>query len=419
MSSHWPKTVGGRLYIAGGRGVDRLDPESGLIRHFTEANGLPGGETNRHFRDREGAIWFASNFGLARYRPEPDQVAAPPAPTIHRVSVAGVSYPVSAFGESTLGGIELSPRQNRLELEYRSLHFAVGDPLLYQYRLAASDPWSAPSEEQAVQYANLAPGRYRFEVRSVGETGLTSAPATLQFRLLPEFWRRGWFVLIVAALLSASAYGLHRYRLNQLLALERVRTRLATDLHDDLGAGLAEIAILSEVARRKPLGETEVLAHVAERARGLRAALSDIVWTVDPRRDRLSDLVQRMRQTALSMLESEDRRVAFVAPPEDQLETIDLTPDLRRHLWLFFKEAVTNVARHSGASDVSVEVAFNARQMRLAIKDNGCGFDPDAPATGQGLISLRYRAAELRGVLHLNSTPARGTAIELVVPLPA
>ena len=199
-------------------------------------------------------------------------------------------------------------------------------------------------------------------------------------------------MLIVAALLSASAYGLHRYRLNQLLAVERVRTRLATDLHDDLGAGLAEIAILSEVARRKPVGEAEVLGHVAERARGLRAALSDIVWTVDPRRDRLSDLVQRMRQTALSMLESEDRRVAFTAPPEEQLETIELTPDLRRHLWLFFKEAVVNIARHSGASDVSVEVSFNARQLRLAIRDNGCGFDPDAPASGQGLVSLQYRA---------------------------
>ena len=135
----------GRLYIAGGRGVDRLDPETGLIRHFTEANGLPGGETERLFRDREGAIWFASNFGLARYRPEPDKVAAPPAPTIHRVRIAGVSYPVSAFGEQKLSGIELSPRQNRLELEYRSLHFAVGEPLLYQYRLADSEPWSAPS----------------------------------------------------------------------------------------------------------------------------------------------------------------------------------------------------------------------------------------------------------------------------------
>jgi anti-sigma regulatory factor (Ser/Thr protein kinase) len=136
-------------------------------------------------------------------------------------------------------------------------------------------------------------------------------------------------------------------------------------------------------------------------------------------RDRLSDLVHRMRQTALSMLETEGRRVEFIAPAEEQIERVELTPDLRRHLWLFFKEAVTNVARHSGATDVSVDFTLGPRQLRLAIRDNGCGFDPEATVSGQGLRSLRHRTAEMRGELRLDSAAGRGTEIELLVPLPA
>jgi signal transduction histidine kinase len=119
------------------------------------------------------------------------------------------------------------------------------------------------------------------------------------------------------------------------------------------------------------------------------------------------------------MLETEGRRVEFIAPAEEQIERVELTPDLRRHLWLFFKEAVTNVARHSGATDVSVDFTLGPRQLRLAIRDNGCGFDPEATVSGQGLRSLRHRTAEMRGELRLDSAAGRGTEIELLVPLPA
>ncbi len=112
----------------------------------------------------------------------------------------------------------------------------------------------------------------------------------------------------------------HRYRLNHLLAMERVRTRLATDLHDDLGAGLAEIAILSEVAKRQERPRTmELLDGIAGRARSLRESMTDIVWTVDPRADSLADLVLRLRQTAFTLLETDERWVEFLAPSDDQL----------------------------------------------------------------------------------------------------
>lgn len=410
---------GGRIYVAGGRGVDRLDPDSGTLRHFTSSNGLPPGETQFVFHDLHDNIWFASFYGLTRYRPEPDQHWETPVPLVRALRVGGDSYPISELGSSLLTGVDLAPGHNSLEVEFRALHFDIGEVLRYQYRLGGSDArWSKPSDVQMVHYANLAPGRYHFAVRSVTESGLISAgEASLSFEVLPVFWRKDWFLALVALAMVAGALSLHQYRLNHVLALEQVRTRLAADLHDDLGAGLAEIAILSEVAKLQARPRTlEILDGIAGRARALREAMTDIVWTVDPREDCLADLVLRLRQTAFTMLENEERSVEFVAPGNELLQIV-LTPALRRHVLLFFKEAVTNVARHAGATAVRVEIQAAKGHFRMLVRDNGCGFDPGQHRAGHGLKSLEYRAGELHGGFHVQSAPETGTEIELTLQL--
>jgi ligand-binding sensor domain-containing protein/signal transduction histidine kinase len=409
----------GRIYVAGGRGVDRLDRETGTLRHFTSSSGVPPGETQSLFHDREGSIWFASLYGLSRYRPHPDQTSEIPAPLLRGVRLGGESYPISETGEREVHGIVLTPGHTGLEVEFRALHFDVGEVLRYQYRLENADrDWSAPSEEQTVRYANLEPGKYRFAVRSITESGQASAGhATLAFEVLPPFWKRSWFLGIAMLAVASGAVSLHRYRLNHVLALERVRTRLATDLHDDVGAGLAEIAILSEVAmRQERAGTLLLLDKIAGRARSLREAASDIVWAVDPREDSLSDLVLRLRQIAFTLLETEERRVEFLAPSEERL-AIELVPDQRRHVLLFFKEAVTNVARHAKATAVRVEILLDGGCFRMLIRDNGRGFDPLLPRSGRGLESLQYRARELHGGCRIESAPSHGTKVELSLPL--
>jgi signal transduction histidine kinase len=144
--------------------------------------------------------------------------------------------------------------------------------------------------------------------------------------------------------------------------------------------------------------------------------MTDIVWTVDPRADRVADLVLRLRQIAFTMLESEERSVEFLAPCGEQLQ-MELAPVVRRHVLLFFKEAITNVARHAEATTVRVEIEAVKGRFRLSIRDNGCGFDPQQPCAGRGLKSLRYRAGELRGCFHLQSSPESGTEIGLSLTL--
>jgi signal transduction histidine kinase len=222
----------------------------------------------------------------------------------------------------------------------------------------------------------------------------------------------------VALALGGGAYGLHAVRVRRLIGLERIRRQIATDLHDDVGSGLVQIAVMSEVAKRHAgLEAGGVLDEVAELARALRDSMSDIVWSVDPRRDRLSDLVRRLRQVTFGLFEAGKVDVSFDAPADEVLGRIELSPDRRRHLFLAAKEALTNAAKHAAAKRVGVDVQIARSRLRLQVVDDGCGFDVTAPTDGQGVASLRRRAEALGGRLEVKSAPGRGTTLRLDVPL--
>jgi signal transduction histidine kinase len=199
--------------------------------------------------------------------------------------------------------------------------------------------------------------------------------------------------------------------------LEAVRRQVATDLHDDLGSGLAQVAVLSEVAKRQAPPLAGALDEIGGLARSMRESLSDIVWAVDPTKDTLAAVVNRLRQVAANLFGDGTASVRFAAPAGAAMDAIALRPDRRRHLFLFCKEALTNAARHAQARTVAIEVARTAAGLRVEVADDGRGFDPAAGEAGNGLRSLRARAAALGADFTLRSAPGRGTAIRLLLPL--
>jgi ligand-binding sensor domain-containing protein/signal transduction histidine kinase len=407
----------GRIYIAGGRGVDRLDPATDAILHFAAGIGPPPGETRVLYRDRTGAIWFGSGNGLARYFPEPDPSGAPPAPAIREVRVSGVPVLVSDQGEQQAEVAPFQGGRSSIEIGFGSIDFSVGNRVLYKYRLLPAEAaWQSPSPRRSVQYAGLGPNRYRFEVQAVGASGAVSpVTAAVTFRVVGPVWKAWWFLLLAGASAVALVYSAYLYRLRYQLALERVRAHLAADLHDDLGSGLAEIAILTEVANQR--SPAPGLDAIAQRARELRHTMSDIVWAVDPSADDLDHLINRWRQIAYALLGN--GHLEFVAPEAESTSRVELTSAVRRDLLLLFKEIVTNVARHAGARRIRVQVAYAAGWLDLEVHDNGCGFDPQREPSGNGLKSIRRRAGALRGTLTIESRTGEGTIVVLRVPLPS
>ena len=412
----------GHIYVGTGRALDRLDPDTGQIKHYTTADGLVRGNVTAAFRDSRGVLWFGSDInGLSRLVPEPDPPMPPPPILISGLRIGGVAYPVSQLGETDVPRLDLRPSQNQLNIDFVGLSFGPGEALRYQYRLEGADKdWSPPGVERSVNYANLAPGQYRFLVRAVNPEGLPSvAAATVTFTILPPVWRRWWFLALAATMIGLAIYAAHRSRVARLVELERVRTRIAIDLHDDIGANLSLVAMLSEVARGHLQRDDERLKEwfstIASTSRDTVDAMSDIVWAINPKRDQLRDLTQRMRRFADDILAARNIEFDFRAP--ESARDLKIGADLRREIFLIFKESINNVARHSSCTGAGVDLQIERGWFVLQISDNGCGLDHKGNGSGNGLASMRLRAEKLGGSLELTSRNGHGTSVTLRVPL--
>jgi PAS domain S-box-containing protein len=750
--------VAGNIYVGTGRGVDRLDPETGHVQHYTTADGLPDNSTSVSFRDKHGALWFGTLRGLARLIPEAAHARQAPPILINKLIAGETTQAISELGVSEISNIELGPSENRIQAEFLSLSFNPGETLRYQYRLEGADKdWSAPTEQRTVNFANLSAGNYRFLVRAVNSDGVVSLqPASISFRVSPAVWRRWWFITLAALLVGGSVLLLDRYRIaraqelrvalnvsqgltteltekgielskaNRTLALdyevtrilaeaatpvtaapailkticegtgwdmgalwyvdgqarvlrcaevwhdpqiaapefekltretsfspgvglpgrvwqtseprwitdlssdenfprikaavanglksafgfpillgsevigvceffsrserkkddevlsilgtigsdigqlierkqkeealresedrfrtlaetasdaiitidqdsrivfvnpaiekvfgykpeelvgqdltllmpeylrhlhragfaryresgrrhiswdavelpglhrsgrevplelsfgeftregrryftgvarditerkqaaeelqrsreerlrelERVRKRIATDLHDDIGSALTQISILSEVANRQiPNGDSPLvgpLTLIANSSRELVDSMSDIVWAINPQKDHLSDLIGRMRRFAADVLSARDIEFRFQAPGSDH--DVQLGANVRREVFLIFKESINNLVKHSASDRAEIEFTIDAEHLTLVISDNGKGFETNADCDGHGLLSMRDRAAGLGAKFEMVSQAGVGTRISLDVPLTA
>ncbi len=412
----------GRIFVGGHRGIDRLDPETGRLEHFTTLDGLASNLVDTAGRDREGRLWFGTRRGLSQLVPVREPISLVPSPWITGVSINGVPQRVSELGAPRVEGIEMETRRSRLEIEFLALSFAPGESLRYQVRMENFDrDWNPASGARSVVYAHLPAGRYRFLVRAVTleDRAASVVPAEVLIVVRPPLWRRVWFLGLVALALAAGIAALYRYRVSHLLALERMRTRIATDLHDDLGSSLSRISILSELARRRAQGDadgTRLVTDIGETAREMMDALGESIWAIDPRRDDLRSLATRIRRFAGDLLESSGVVWNLQAPAD--AEDVKLSPVERRQLYLIFKEALHNVARHSGAATVTMSLAVKGWRLTASIRDDGKGFDEPAEGeTRHGLGSMSARAADLKGWLTVDSAAGRGTEVRLEVPL--
>jgi signal transduction histidine kinase/ligand-binding sensor domain-containing protein len=429
----------GNVYVGTARGVDRLGPDTTRIRHYSINDGLAGDFVATAVCDRSGAMWFGTPSGLSRLAPVADKTLAPPPVWISGLRIAGESRSVPELGTAAISNLELAPAQNNLQIDFLAIDINQGEELRYQYMLEGADKdWSAPTPLRTVNYANLDSGSYRFMVRAARPNGVASAQtAMVSFRVLAPVWRRWWFITMGAVFIIGAGVMADRYRVARVLEreqgeaalrrsreerleeLERVRKRIASDLHDDIGSSLTQISLLSEVVNqridRRNLLVTEPLAMIANSSRELIDAMSDIVWAINPLKDHLSDLTQRMRSLASDVFTVCGIKFHFRAPPTEV--DLPLGANLRREVFLIFKESVNNIVKHSGATEVEIEFRVDREQLFLRALDNGAGFEAGRENEGHGLISMHARVKDIGGKLEIVSPAGQGTTVTLWVSL--
>lgn len=405
----------GRMYFATDRGLDRFDLEENKWLHLSEKTGLSGNLILGVIKDKKGFIWAATDSGLSRVDSNLDKTSEIIPPIyLTSINIAGKDLNLPLSGLAEIQKMELNSDENNLSIEYVAPNFR-DENFNYQHRFENDNSeWSKPTKERAISFSLLPAGSYRFEVRAINQNGVTSLkPASFEFQILPPIWQRWWFVLGVISLIGLSIYWLYRIRIARLLEVERTRTRIATDLHDDIGTNLSKISLLSEIVKMQLGNENEersrMLQVIGDASRESVGAMSDIVWSINPGKDSLADITRRMRQHLDEVFLEKDVKKIFNAPEDGKDRKLSM--EVRREFYLIFKEAVNNIAKHSGCTEVVIDFEVEQNNLFLQIKDNGKGFDTANNSNGNGLQNMKLRAKRINAIIEIVSESNRGTTI--------
>jgi PAS domain S-box-containing protein len=554
--------------------VSRIDAGANTIRRITTAEGLAADFVHDAFSASDGTIWFGTENGVSKLTPAPPPVERSRTIYISDLSVAGIEYAISPFGQRDVTGIEVPSSENNIQVNFVSVGAPDQGGFIYRLEGSSNDTWSAPVAARTLNFANLSPGEYKLHISPavVGANGTTES--TVSFAIKPPFYRSWWFLLLAflvavgsiatldryragktrqvekALVLSRESetrfrtlaetasdailtideestivfanesvekifghtpdevigkrltmlmpermrgsheHGLARYlgsgskkiswdgvelpglhksgneiplevsfgeferdgnryftgiardiserkraeaelqrsREERVAELQRIRSRIATDLHDDIGSSLTQISVYSELARQqgkdngKTLGPLAMITNISNE---LVDTMSDIVWAINPRKDHLADLTQRMRRYAANALSASDIEMTFIAP--DSGNKLPLGANIRREVFLIFKETINNIVKHSHAKNTEISLEIREHSMAIRFVDDGVGFDeaearnerePDWKRFrgGNGLTNMRRRAEDLGGRYEIDSTVGAGTRVTLKIP---
>jgi nitrate/nitrite-specific signal transduction histidine kinase len=271
----------------------------------------------------------------------------------------------------------------------------------YAYRLIGFDNDWIYTKNRSVVYTNLNPGTYLFEVKASNNDGIWNETGTsIKIIVAAPFWMTWWFYLFVILFVITLFYFFYKVRINKLIAMERLRTKIASDLHDEIGSSLTKISINAGLLNYEQ-NKNEIskrLKNIENTSREVISSMSDIIWSIDARKDKLSELISRMKNTAFDILGDKDIGIEFDinVPQKD----IKLPLRFRENIFLIFKEAINNCAKHSNTDKVLVQFIINNNQIKLLISDNGIGMDEIDLNKGNGLQNMKMRAKAIKGEIH-------------------
>ncbi|MDF9827908.1 signal transduction histidine kinase/ligand-binding sensor domain-containing protein [Ereboglobus sp. PH5-10] len=432
----WISSRGGIFYVSLDQLLAAVDSPGekipatllGRDENLTGISGMSGGQPMA-WKGRDNRVWFVTYRGVIGFDPPKPTDARQPL----RVLIDGIS--------TNCGPLQITPPENTMrvpsgaapmELHFTALNFSTPERTRVRRMLEGFDmDWIDTSNENIAIYPRLPPGRYVFRVQAgtAGGGMARQSEASLNIIVAAAWWQTWWArllaVLAFAAIVALCARRVSNRILKQRLrrlehehALERERSRIARDLHDDLGSHITKIGFAADRLQRNhpELSREESLGRIITHSRQFSEDLHRIIWTVNPQNDRWHQLATYIAHYAQRHLA--DTGIICTVEGVDLIPDLPLTPEIQHHLLALTKEALNNMLKHSKADRVTIHLATHNGRFLMEIADNGCGFDTNAANTdGNGLANMRARMAEIDGSIKITSHPGHGTQIAVDVPL--
>lgn len=403
----------GNFWLSTDNGIIKFNYSTEKTTYFDVNDGLQSLEFSggAYLKTKTGKMYFGGVIGLNYFYPDSiKENLIVPLITISSIKI----FDEEIHGYKT--NLDLDYDQNYLTFEFSSLDYTNPDKNQYLYKLENfNESWiHTNSKNRIATYTNLPPGEYTFKVLGSNNDGLWNTKATIITIVIHSpFWERWWFISLASLTLILIVFSIVYTRFQGILAVERLKAKLAADLHDNVGAGLTEISILSELVSAKlPSITSDIKANlnnISETARHLVDTMSDIVWVVNPKKDALPDLVVRLRDSYGDIYSY--KGISFKTQNIDKLANIKLTMEYKQHLFLILKEALNNSLKHSNCSKIILDVSIKNNILTITLSDNGKGIDNFSFSHGNGIKNMKYRAELINGKLDWNSNELNGTSI--------
>ncbi|MGB8195351.1 MAG: triple tyrosine motif-containing protein [Chitinophagaceae bacterium] len=405
---------GTAIWFATCGGIFRFSLASESWQSYSASDGLLAAEVFSLSVDQKNKrVWAVSGQGITNLLYQGADNRPAPQVNITQISILGKEDTAALLQQHPK---KLSADESSVGFTFAGTSYIDEKKIRYKYMLEGYDKeWSVPVQNNNVSYASLPFGHYTFKVVASNGDRWSEQPASFAFQVVRPFYKSAWFIALMAGLLGLSFYFVRIYQLKQKLKLEKLRVNIARDLHDDIGSALGSINLLSENARRG-LGVTKsveevsgVFQKIGYSAQSVLDSMDDIIWTINPEKDSLEDLLIRMREFAIPLLEA--KNISFDINM-NATEGVKPSMEIKRNIYLVFKEAIFNVVRHSGSTHVAIHASFGSRSFDLSISDNGKGFIVNTSGSRNGLKNMKKRADLSGGSLAIESVPGSGTTIK-------
>lgn len=404
----------GNIWIVS-ENLSRIDLHKRRLQSYLNdyQNGFQNLTAKFFFDTLSGNLWAASGSKMVYFKPDAVKTSEEQMPVlVTDLLMKGEDVPL------TEKQLKFGYKDNDLQISFTGINLKNGRENRYAYRIN-DGPWQDLQKERKIRLVSLAPGSYDVEVRGARQyADWSPQTAHVRFVITPPFTATIWFYLVLLAGGFAIFYLWYRLRIHHYLKMQKMRSQLSRDLHDELGSKLTTISYLSLGAQSRA-GENKELTGILERINDysmrISSSLREIIWTVNPRADNLNILMSRLTKFAAEMLELKDIDLDFSVA--ELPETLVLKPSERKDFEMIFREAITNITKHANARRVLVSVNRTGKKLTILIKDDGKGFAVAAGTHGYGISNMESRARAHHWKFEITSERDVGTTVTLEIKI--
>lgn len=420
------------LWLSSNNGLCLFNTTTLKCRNFDKSHGLEGNEFNRYqfSKSKTGEMYLGGVGFSIHFNPEDFYTLSAPA----KIVINGLKIlnkevdidnqnaqkePIITKAIEYTQKITLHYHQSMVSFNFALLDLKNPSSNYYRYKLVGLyNDWVDNGKKNEAIFTNLEPGSYSFMVSGQSGDGVWSNPAQMELVIKPAWWQTWWFRAVLFILFIYLVYVFFQYRVSKAVEMEKLRNRIAQDLHDEIGSTLSSVSIYSSALSKSftnlPKKQAEIIDKISDSTINMMATMNDIVWSINPANDSFENLVNRMRAYASSVTEATDIKLSF----ENNLDNdkMDISMLQRKNLYLIFKEAVNNSLKHSQCSTLSIKLSRRGKKLSLLVIDNGKGVEDEnnleSKMGGNGIGNMHSRAMESHGIIQIISKPNEGTTVD-------